>query len=144
MGRVPGGGACFAYMLRYADECRAIFDYPDEALAVDVLTEAMSEPCRMIAGNAGLLGEFVLQSIKDKDWGYGFNAKTLEYENLLESGVCDPASVTTWALENSASIAGSLLTTEALVCLKDKPPEEEEYKPELTAGIGEEAAQMAW
>jgi len=144
MGRVPGGGACYAYMLRYTDECRAQFTDPDEAVAVDVITEAMSEPCRQVANNAGLLGEFVLQSIKGKEWGYGFNAKTLEYENLLESGVCDPASVTTWALDNSASIAGSLLTTEALVCDKEKPPEEEEYKPEMTTGIGEEAAQMAW
>lgn len=144
MGRVPGGGACYAYMLRYADECRALFKDPDEAVAVDVITQAMSEPIRMIANNAGLLGEFVLQSVMNKEWGYGFNAKTLEYEDLLEAGVCDPASVTTWALENSASIAGSLLTTEALVCVAEKPEEEEEYVPEVTAGIGEDAAKYAW
>ena len=104
----------------------------------------MSEPIRQIASNAGLLGEMVLQSVIGKEWGYGFNAKSLEYEDLLEAGVCDPASVTTWALENSASIAGSLLTTEALVCQKDKDPDEAEYKPEITNEIGEDAARMAW
>ena len=147
MGRVPGGGACYAYMLRYTDECRALFTDPDEAVAVDVLTEAMREPCRMIASNAGLLGEMVLQTTIGKEWGYGFNAKILEYENLLETGVCDPASVTTWALDNSASIAGSLLTTEALICDNEMPEEDQlakDYKPEFTTGIQEDAAKMAW
>jgi chaperonin GroEL len=144
MGRVPGGGACYAYMLRYADECRALFTDPEEAVAVDVITEAMSEPIRMIAGNAGLLGEFVLQKVIGQEWGYGFNAAILEYEDLLAAGVCDPASVTTWALENSASISGSLLTTEALICVAKKPEEEEEYVPEVTTGIGEDAGKYAW
>ncbi len=148
-GMVPGGGACFAYMLRYADECRATFDTAtengrDEVLAVDILLEAMSEPCRQIASNAGELGEMVLRDCLDKEWGYGFNAKTLTYEDLYEAGVVDPASVTTWALENSASIAGSLLTTEALVCVTERPEEEEEYKPEITNEIGADAARMAW
>jgi len=135
-GMVPGGGAAFAYMLRYEDEARALFDDSpngqDEALAVDVVLDAMKEPIKQIAHNAGELGEFVLRLVMDKPWGYGFNAKTLEYEDLLEAGVADPATVTTWALENSASIAGSLLTTEALVCSKHRPPEEEEYTPEFT------------
>jgi chaperonin GroEL len=137
-GMVPGGGAAFAYMLRYEDEARALFDDSpngqDEALAVDVVLEAMKEPIKQIAHNAGELGEFVLRLVMDKPWGYGFNAKTLEYEDLLEAGVADPATVTTWALENSASIAGSLLTTEALVCSKHRPPDEEEYAPEFTSG----------
>ena len=148
-GMVPGGGACFAYMLRYADECRALFDDTengkDEALAVDVLIEAMSEPIRQIASNAGLLGEMVLQTVKDREWGYGFNAKTLEYGDLFEQGVCDPASVTTWSLGNSASIAGSLLTTEAVVCDKERPEEEgKDYRPEFTTEIQDDAAKYAW
>jgi len=148
-GMVPGGGACFAYMLRYADEARALFDDSpngqDEALAVDVVLEAMAEPLRQIASNAGLLGEFVLKLVEGKEWGYGFNAMTLEYEDLFEAGVTDPATVTTWALENSASIAGSLLTTEALVCGKHRPPDQEEYTPEFTTGIQEEKAkQYMW
>jgi chaperonin GroEL len=143
-GMVPGGGACYVYMLRYADECRAIFDDPGEEVAVDVLLQAMQQPMRMIASNAGLLGEMVVEKVKDQEWGYGFNAKDLVYTDLFEAGVCDPASVTTWALENSASIAGSMLTTEALICQAERPEEEEEYKPELTAGIGEDAAKYAW
>jgi len=148
-GMVPGGGACFAYMLRYADECRALFDLDteqgrDEALAVDILLEAMGEPCRMIAGNAGELGELVLRSCMNQEWGYGFNAKDLEYGDLYEMGVVDPCTVTTWSLENSASIAGSLLTTEALVCQLTPEEEEEEYVPEVTNEIGADAARMAW
>ena len=106
--------------------------------------EAMSEPVRMIASNAGLLGEMVLEKVKGQEWGYGFNAKVLEYMNLLEAGVCDPASVNTWALENSASIAGSLLTTEALICVAERPEDEEEYVPEVTGDIGANAANLAW
>ena len=144
-GQVPGGGACYAYMLRYADECREMLSAnPDEAVAVDVLTEAMKAPIRQIADNAGLLGEMVLQRVIDNEWGYGFNAKTLEYEDLFAAGVCDPASVNTWALENSASIAASLLTTEALVCQAERPPDEEEYVPEVTNDIGADAARYAW
>ena len=174
-GMVPGGGACYAYMLRYADEARALFrEGSEEVVAVDVLCEAMSTPCKQIASkyaagarepgraraspalahgplvwalcvhSAGVLGEMTLEKVKDREWGWGFNAKTLEYENLLEAGVCDPASVNTWALENSASIAGSLLTTEALICEKVRPPDEQEYRPEITAGIGEDAAKYAW
>ena len=75
----------------------------------------MGEPCTQIARNAGLLGPMVLEKVKGQEWGYGFNANTEEYEDLLEAGVCDPASVTTWALDNAASIAASLLNTEAIV-----------------------------
>ena len=148
-GMVPGGGACFAFMLRYADECRATFDLStengrEEAQAVDILIEAMSEPCRMIASNAGEMGEMVLRNCMGKEWGYGFNAKTLVYEDLYKAGVVDPASVTTWSLQNAASIAGSLLTTEALVCVAERPEDQEEYKPGITNEIGADAARMAW
>jgi len=148
-GMVPGGGACYAYMLRYADEARTLFDDTeqghDEALAVDVLLEAMSAPIKQISSNAGLLGEMVLEKVINQEWGYGLNAKDLTYGDLLEAGVCDPASVTTWALENSASIAGSLLTTEALVC-EDEIPDDpsKDYRPEFTTEIQEEAGRMAW
>jgi len=144
-GMVPGGGSCLAYMLRLADEARAVVGTnEEERLAVDVLLEAMKAPLIQIADNAGLLGQLVLEKVKDQPWGYGFNAKTLEYEDLLEAGVCDPASVTTWALENAASISGSLLTTEALVVQGGEVEEIEEYVPEVGAGIGERAADLAW
>jgi len=143
-GMVPGGGACYAYMLRYKEEAEALFADEEERVAVEVLTEAMCEPIRMIARNAGVLGDMVLEKVKNQEWGYGYNAKVLEYGDMFEQGVCDPASVTTWALENSASIAGSLLTTEALICVSERPEEEEEYKPEFTTGIGEDAAKYMW
>ena len=81
------------------------------------------------------LGEMVLEKIKGQDWGYGFNAKTLEFTDLIAAGVTDPASVNTWALENSASIAGSLLTTEALICQNERPQDEEEYVPEFLPSV---------
>jgi len=145
-GMVPGGGACYAYMLRFEDEARAMFgDNEEEAIAVDVLLEAMAAPAKQIASNAGELGEMVLEKMKGKEWGYGFNAKTLEFTDLIAAGVNDPASVNTWALENSASIAGSLLTTEALICQRARPQDEEEYVPEFTTDIQEEAAaRYAW
>jgi len=142
-GMVPGGGACLAYMLRYEDEVRTLLPDDEEQAAVDVLLAAMQAPVVQIARNAGLLGEMVLENIKGKEWGYGFNAKTLEYEDLLAAGVCDPASVTTWALENAASISASLLTTEALVC-QSFIEEEEEYSPEVGNDIGARAADLAW
>jgi chaperonin GroEL len=98
----------------------------------------------MIASNAGEMGEMVLRNCMGKEWGYGFNAKTLVYEDLYKAGVVDPASVTTWSLQNAASIAGSLLTTEALVCVAERPEEQEEYKPGITNEIGADAARMAW
>ena len=115
-----------------------------QALAVNVILEAMAAPLKQIASNAGELGEMVLEKVKGQEWGYGFNAKTSTYEDLMEAGVCDPASVNTWALENSCSIAGSLLTTEALVCQTERPEDEEEYTGPSQAGIGEQAGNMAW
>ena len=91
-GMVPGGGACYAYMLRYEDEARALFDLEspqgrDEAVAVDIMLEAMKEPIRQISSNAGEFGELVLRTVMNQEWGYGFNAKTLEYEDLFAAGV---------------------------------------------------------
>jgi len=144
-GMVPGGGSCYAYMTRYAEEIKASLPDEEERLATDILLQAMGEPCTQIARNAGLLGPMVLEKVKGQEWGYGFNANSQEYENLLEAGVCDPASVTTWALDNAASIAASLLNTEAIVAEQVvEEIDEEDYKPEITTGIGEDAAKYAW
>jgi len=144
-GMVPGGGSCYAYMTRFAEEMKASLPDDEERLAADLLVAAMGAPCSQIAHNAGLLGPMVLEKVKGKEWGYGFNANTQEYENLLDAGVCDPASVTTWALDNAVSIAASLLNTEAIVAeAVVEEIDEEEYKPEITTGIGEDAAKYAW
>jgi chaperonin GroEL len=144
-GQVPGGGASLAYVTRFADEAREGLS-EDEQVAVDVLIEAMGVPMCQVADNAGVLGQLVLEKCKGKPWGHGFNAKTLEYtDDLLGDGVCDPVSVTTWALENAASIAGSMLTTEAIITdIIRYDYEDLDYEPEFTEGIGAGAADLAW
>jgi len=144
-GMVPGGGSCYAYMTRYVDEIKASLPDDEERLAADLLCAAMGEPCSQIAHNAGLLGPMVLEKVKGQEWGYGFNANSQEYENLLEAGVCDPASVTTWALDNAASIAATLLNTEAIVAEQEvEEIDEGEYRPEITTGIGADAGSYGW
>ena len=144
-GMVPGGGSCYAYMMRYIDEIKASLPDDEERLATDIICQAMGEPCSQIAHNAGLLGPMVLEKVKGQEWGYGFNANTQEYENLLEAGVCDPASVTTWALDNAASIAATLLNTEAIVADREvEEIDEEDYRPEITTGIGADAGSYGW
>ena len=87
----------------------------------------------------------MLEKVKGQEWGYGFNANSQEYENLLEAGVCDPASVTTWALDNAASIAATLLNTEAIVAEQEvEEIDEEDYRPEITTGIGADAGSYGW
>lgn len=144
-GMVPGGGSTFVYMLRYEDEARANLEDPEEQEAVSVLIEAMGAPVKQIAHNTGLIPDVMLEKLKDQEFGFGFNARTREYEDLIEAGVCDPASVATWGLDAAASIAGSLLTTEALVCGTEIEEEEEEYTGPTQSGIDQKAAQqLAW
>ena len=87
----------------------------------------------------------VLEKVKEKPWGEGFNAATMEYENLFDAGVCDPASVSTWALDNAASISASLLNTEAIVA--DAVVFDEDsliQEQDVSTGIGKKAADYAW
>jgi len=143
-GMVPGGGSTYAYMMRYADEMREIMG-PEEDLAVDLLLAAMAAPCMQIANNAGVLGPMVLEKVKGREWGVGFNAATMEYENLLEAGICDPASVTTWALENAVGISASLLNTEAIVADEVKFDDDELLQEQdVGVGIGNKAGQYQW
>jgi chaperonin GroEL (HSP60 family) len=75
----------------------------------------------LIAQNAGIEGEGVVEKLKESEWEMGYNAMTDKYENLVEAGVIDPAKVTRCALQNSASVAGMVLTTQAIVVEKPKP-----------------------
>jgi len=145
-GMVPGGGSCYAYMTRYLEEIKAeACADVEEELAADLLMQALSAPCKQIAHNAGLLGPMVFEKVKGQEWGYGFNANTQVYENLLDEGVCDPASVTTWALDNAVSIAASLLNTEAIVAdLQVTEEDEVDYSQEIGAGIGSDAGRYGW
>ncbi|RLB85374.1 MAG: molecular chaperone GroEL, partial [Deltaproteobacteria bacterium] len=82
---------------------------------------ALEEPVRQIANNAGFEGSVVVQKVKDGKGAFGFNAERGEYEDLIKAGVIDPTKVTRYALQNAASVAGLLLTTEAMVAEKPEP-----------------------
>jgi len=116
-GIVPGGGVAFVRAqkalktLKLADS--------DEQIGVGIISRAIEEPIRMIVQNAGGEGSIVIEKVRNsKEPNFGYNALTDEYENLVEAGVIDPTKVTRTALQNAASIAGLLLTTEALIVEK--------------------------
>ena len=121
-GIVPGGGVAFIRAQRALKGLK--LDDHDEQVAVDIIRRSIEEPIRMIVQNAGGEGSIVVEKVRgSKDDAFGYNALTDTYENLVQSGVIDPTKVARTALQNAASIAGLLLTTEALVVEKkeDKP-----------------------
>jgi chaperonin GroEL len=121
-GIVPGGGVAY---LRSSDALNGMKgDNDDEQTGIDIVKRAIEEPLRQIVNNAGKEGAVVVQKIKEGKDDFGYNARTDMYENLYETGVIDPAKVTRIALENAASIAGMLLTTEAVIVeqKEDTPP----------------------
>jgi chaperonin GroEL len=112
-GIVPGGGTA---LLRCLPAIEKLKLHDDEAVGVGIVKRALEEPARQIAHNAGFEGAVVIGKIREsKDENFGFNADTGEYVDLVKAGVIDPAKVTRLALQNAASIAGLMLTTEALV-----------------------------
>ncbi len=121
-GIVPGGGVAF---LRCQGALKTFkTGDADEQIGVDIVRRAIEEPIRMIVQNAGGEGSIVIEKVRaSKDSAFGYNALTDTYENLVQAGVIDPTKVTRTALQNAASIAGLLLTTEALIAEKkeDKP-----------------------
>jgi chaperonin GroEL len=116
-GIVPGGGVAF---LRAQKALKALkLDDTDERIGVDIVRRAIEEPIRIIVQNAGAEGAIVVEKVRaSKDNNYGYNAQTDSYEDLVLAGVIDPTKVTRTALQNAASIAGLLLTTEAIVVEK--------------------------
>jgi chaperonin GroEL len=112
-GIIPGGGVA---LLRALEALDKVDVQGDELIGLDILRKALEEPARQIAQNAGVDGSIVIQNIKEsKEYSYGFNARTDKYENLMEAGVIDPTKVARTALENAASIASLLITTECVV-----------------------------
>ena len=100
---------------------------------IQIIRRALEEPLRMIVENAGVEGSIVVQRVKGQPGDYGYNARTDKYENLYESGVIDPTKVTRVALENAASIAGMLLTTE---CVISDVKEKSSAMPPMPGGMG--------
>jgi chaperonin GroEL len=129
-GIVPGGGVA---LLRTVPALEKLKLSGDEAVGVNIVRRALEEPLRMIAVNAGHEGAVVAEKVRQNaDPAYGFNAETEQYEDLVASGVIDPTKVTRTALQNAASIAALLLTTEALIC----DIKEDEKAPAMPQGMG--------
>lgn len=119
-GIVPGGGVAYIRSLKALEGLMAEND--DERVGIDLVRRAVEEPLRQIVENAGLEGSIIVQKVKEGKDDYGYNARTDVYENLMGAGVIDPTKVSRIALENAASIAGMLLTTECV--LVDEPEED--------------------
>ena len=120
-GIIPGGGTA---LIRAAEALNDVkVENAEEKLGVDIIRRAIEEPLRMIVENAGLEGSVIVNEVRNGKGDYGYNARTETFENLFASGVIDPAKVTRVALENAASIAGMLLTTECVLCdIKEPEP----------------------
>jgi chaperonin GroEL len=131
-GIVPGGGVA---LLRAARVLDSLTLTGDEKTGVAIIRRACEEPTRQIANNAGYEGAVVIENIRTQtDVNYGFNAATLQYEDLVKAGVIDPTKVTRSALQNASSIASLMLTTEAMVC----EPREDKYATSSDAQYGSE------
>ena len=132
-GIVPGGGVAFIRAVEALEKLKG--GNEDETTGIAIVKRALEEPLRQIVANAGIEGSIVVQKVKEGKGDFGFNAKEEEYENLYKAGVIDPTKVTRIALENAASIAGMLLTTECVVA--DKPKKEEPHMhPGGAPGMG--------
>ncbi len=118
-GIVAGGGTAFIRSIEALQNIDT--DNGDEATGVQIIRRALEAPIRTIVENAGMEGSVVVNKIKEGQSDFGFNARTEQYENLIGAGVIDPTKVSRVALENAASIAGMLLTTEAVVADKPEP-----------------------
>ncbi|KPJ74852.1 MAG: molecular chaperone GroEL, partial [Gemmatimonas sp. SG8_23] len=125
-GVVPGGGVALLRAQSALDGLEESLLEADERAGVKIVRRAIEEPLRWIAGNAGIEGSIVVQKVKQGRGAFGFNAATEVYEDLVEGGVIDPTKVVRVALQNAASVASLLLTTEALVA----------EKPEKKGGAG--------
>ncbi|HHX40780.1 MAG TPA: chaperonin GroEL [Armatimonadetes bacterium] len=130
-GVVAGGGATLVNVIPCLDSIEA---EGDEKTGVNIVRRALEEPLRTIANNAGLEGSVVVERVKSEKPGIGLNALTEEYVDMVQAGIIDPAKVARSAVQNAASIAGMILTTETLVAEK---PEKEEAAPAGGGGYGD-------
>ncbi len=132
-GIVPGGGVAYIRAIEGLEKLKGSNE--DESTGITIVKRALEEPIRIIVSNCGIEGSIVVQKVKEGKADYGFNARTEVFENLYKAGVIDPTKVTRIALENAASIAGMLLTTECVVA--DKPKKEEAHAhPGGAPGMG--------
>jgi len=136
-GIVPGGGVAYIRAQKVLDKAEGI--NADETTGMGIVKRALEEPLRQIVANAGLEGSIIVQKVREGKADYGFNARTEVYENLLAAGVIDPTKVTRVALENAASIAAMLLTTE---CVISEEKEEKAAGHSHGGGMGDMGGMM--
>jgi chaperonin GroEL len=132
-GIVPGGGVAYIRAQKVLEKLEGI--NADETTGVAIVRRAIEEPLRQIVANAGLEGSIIVQKVRDGKADFGFNARTEEYENLLATGVIDPTKVTRVALENAASIAAMLLTTECVISEEKEEKAGHSHGPDM-GGMG--------
>ena len=118
-GIIPGGGVAFIRAIASLDNMKGANE--EETTGIAIVRRALEEPLRIIAQNAGQDGSVVAQKVKEGKDDFGYNARTEVYENLLAAGVIDPTKVARVALENAASIAGMILTTDCILVEKPEP-----------------------
>ena len=123
-GIVPGGGVAYIRCLKSIEKLDVT---EGEKAGVDIIRRSLEEPLRQISGNAGLEGSIVVNRVKEGTGAFGFNAATGDFEDLLKAGVIDPTKVTRFALQNAASVASLMLTTEAMIA--DRPKDKDEGGP---------------
>jgi chaperonin GroEL len=129
-GIVPGGGVALVRCIPALDKVKI---KADQKLGVKIVQRALEEPLRQIVNNAGYEGSVVVEKIKGEKGAFGFNAETEKYEDLLKAGVIDPTKVVRYALQNAASVAALMLTTEVMIAEK---PEEKKDMPAMPPGGG--------
>ena len=129
-GIVAGGGVAFIRAVEALVDLKG--DNDDENTGIQIIRRAIEEPLRQICENAGIEGSIVVQKVKEGKADFGYNARTDKYENLIGAGVIDPTKVGRIALENAASIAAMLLTTECV--LADDPEDEKAGGPPMGGG----------
>jgi len=131
-GIVPGGGVALLYAIKALEALKPADN--DQRVGIDIVRRALQAPARQIAINAGVDGSIVVGKLTDKgDPSWGFNAQTGEYGDLVQAGVIDPAKVVRIALQDAASVAGLLITTEAMVA---EMPEKKSGAPAMPGGMG--------
>lgn len=132
-GIVPGGGVAYIRAISALEGLKG--DNEDETTGIEIIKRAIEEPMRQIVANAGKEGAVIVQKAREGKGDFGYNARTDTFENLFETGVIDPAKVTRVALENAASIAGMMLTTECVIADK-KEEQPAAAMPNMGGGMG--------
>ncbi len=132
-GVVPGGGVAYLRAVAHLDGLKG--ENEDQRIGIEIVKRAVEEPIRHIVTNAGLEASVIVNKVKEGKDDFGFNAYSEKYGNLVKEGVIDPTKVTRVALENAASVASLLITTEATIC--DKPEKEKPAAPPMPGGMGD-------